>query len=161
MDMFEAFLQNNDLNDPDDIGSLLELASLTRRLIVGNLYPEINDIINYTVKHEHYEAFSWVIGILQEEFEKEECALNDFECSIGKSVPDYDEFVKRLQVRFDTLKNDYETVTDENGEVQSFFNIFTYRTGFRNVFLVSSENFDTKDNDYIQYKLLFARNTVK
>ena len=42
-----------------------------------------------------------------------------------------------------------------DGEVQSFFNILTYRTSYESVFLITEENFDTKDNDYIRYKLLF------
>ena len=38
-----------------------------------------------------------------------------------------------------------------------FFNILTYRTAYPNIFLVTEENFDTKDNDFIRYKLLFRR----
>ena len=30
-------------------------------------------------------------------------------------------------------------------------------TRFENIFFISSENFDTKDNDYIQYKLSFVK----
>ena len=80
-----------------------------------------------------------------------------FTCNIGRSIPDYDEFSNRLQVEFTVQKNDVESVYDEHGEVESFFNTFTYRTKYENICLISSENFDTKDNDYIQYKLMFSR----
>lgn len=46
---------------------------------------------------------------------------------------------------------------DEHGEVESFFNNFTYRTRYKNICLLTSENFDTRDNDFIQYKLRFSR----
>ena len=49
-----------------------------------------------------------------------------------------------------------ETVRDEHGEVISFFNILTYPTAYKNIFFISSENFDTKDNDYVLYKLSFS-----
>ena len=44
---------------------------------------------------------------------------------------------------------------DHDGEVQSFFNILTYKTAYPNIFLTTEENFDTKDNDFIRYRLLF------
>ena len=96
--------------------------------------------------------------MLQEEFEKTcDYDLEDFTCTIGRSVPDYDELSDRLQLEFNVYKNDVECVYDEHGEAESFFNTFTYKTQYENIYLVSSENFDTKDNDYIQYKLLFCR----
>ena len=158
MDMTEKFLQNNNLNDADDIDSLIELASLVRQLITDALHSDINRLINYTIEHDYYEAFSWCMGILQEVFEGNGCESDDFECVLGKSIPNYDEFTARLQVDFAQPRNDMETVCDINGEVTSFFNILLYKTGYKNIYLVSSENFDTKDNDYIQYKLLFTGN---
>lgn len=70
----------------------------------------------------------------------------------------YDEFVETLQVDFSSISNEIEKVYDENGEVCAFFNVMVYRTAFENIFLVSSENFDNRDNDYIQYRLLFVKN---
>ena len=158
MDMMENFLQNNNLRDADDIDSLLELADLLRQLLAGALYSDVCRLINYTVEHSYYEGFSWCMGILQEVFEDSCCGLRDFECTLGKSIPDYDEFTQRLQADLSRPKNDTRTVCDQNGEVTSFFNILTYQTGYRNIRLVSCENFDTKDNDYIQYSLLFSGN---
>ena len=155
--MTEHFLQNNNLRDPDDIDSLLELADLLRQHIADALYSDVSRLINYTVEHSYYEAFSWCMGILQEAFECDDCDLSDFLCVLGKSIPDYDAFSEKLQVDFSCPTNDTETVCDQNGEVTAFFNILTYPTGYRNIYLVSCENFDTKDNDYIQYKLLFSR----
>ena len=95
---------------------------------------------------------------LKFEFEKDEDSwLKDFTCFIGKSITNYNEFIERLNVDFNVTNNDVETTLDNNGEVQSFFNIFTYNTIYKNIFLVTAENFDTKDNDFIQYKLLFKR----
>lgn len=54
--------------------------------------------------------------------------------------------------------NDIKKVNnDEYNEVNSFYNIQTYETKYRNIFLVSSENFDNKDEDFIEYKLLFSK----
>ena len=49
---------------------------------------------------------------------------------------------------------------DTNGEVQSFFNILTYQIAYRSVFLISEENLDTKDSDFIRYKLEFANKVL-
>ena len=57
----------------------------------------------------------------------------------------------------DPVKYEIRKVLDENGEAQAFFNIYTYKTSYDNIFLISSENFDTRDNDYIQYKLAFTK----
>lgn len=158
MNMTDNFLQNNNLRDGDDIDSLLELADLLRQLLTDAQYSDVSRLIGYTVEHSYYEAFSWCMGIVQEAFEDNGCNLSDFACTLGKSIPDYDAFAEKLQVDFSRPTNDTRTVCDQNGEVTSFFNILTYPTGYENIYLVSCENFDTKDNDYIQYKLLFSRN---
>ena len=157
MDRLDLFFQNNALHNPDDIDALLELASLQRDLISLRQYSALQRILCYTVEHGYYEAFGWTLSILQEELARPDCTLENFECPLGGSIPDYNEFIQRLQVDLNCSKNDAIAVRDENGEVQSFFNILTYRTGYENILLVSSENFDTKDNDYILYKLLFTR----
>jgi len=94
---------------------------------------------------------------LQEEFAKADCALEDFYCMLGGRISNYDEFVENLQVDFSPLKNYIEKIYDRNGEPEAFFNVMIYKTGFGNVFLVFSENFDNKDNDYIQYRLSFTK----
>ena len=93
-------------------------------------------------------------------FEKENCLLADFECLLGRSIPNFNDFMQILKANADPVSNEVETVSDENGETKSFFNILTYKTGFANIYLVSSENFDTKDNDYIQYRLLFKSRRI-
>ena len=155
--MLDDFLKNCNLCDVDDIDALLELASFVRRLAEENRVGDICALIRYIVERSYYEAFAWVIGILQEEMEKADGALTEFECAIGRSIPDYDEFIARLNVNLSDCKNGFEKVYDKNGEVESFFNFITYRTGYSNIFLVSAENFDTKDNDYVQYKLVFEK----
>lgn len=155
--MLDDFLKSCNLCDADDIDALLELASFVRRLAEENRVEDICALIRYIVERSYYEAFAWVIGILQEEMEKADGALTGFECAVGRSIPDYDEFIARLNVNLSDCKNGFEKVYDKNGEVESFFNVITYRTGYANIALVSSENFDTKDNDYVQYKLVFTK----
>jgi len=159
MDILDNFLHSNNLQDPEDIDALLDCASLVRRLIGEKRYPLICKVILYTIENSYYEAFLWTMGILQEEFEKGNCTLEDFSCQLGGRITNYDDFVQSLQVDFNAIKNDVEKVYDSNGEVESFFNIFIYKTSFENIFLISFEYFDTKDNDYIQYRLAFVRNT--
>ena len=153
MDSVLKLLQNNHIYDMEDLDSLLKLADLMRNLIESGQYDAVNDIIIYCIEHEYYEALSWIMGILQEEFEKENCNLENFECNLGRSIPNYDEFMQILQADMDPIKDEIRKVLDENGEAQAFFNIYTYKTRYENIFLISSENFDTRDNDYIQYKL--------
>ncbi len=157
MDNVLKLLQNNHIYDMEDMDSLLELAALMRNLIESGQYAVMNDIIIYSIKHEHYEALSWIMGILQEEFKKENCNLENFECNLGRSIPNYDEFMQLLQVDMDPINAEIRKVLDENGEAQAFFNIYTYKTSYDNIFLISSENFDTRDNDYIQYKLAVTK----
>jgi len=153
MDIFEKLAR-----DPEDIDALLELAALTRQYVSEGSYTAINEIIINIVRRGLSDALLWVMGILDEEFEKEDRVLEDFQCPLGRAIPDFNRFMETMQVESVVLKNDVEKVYDENGEVQSFFNILTYRTGFGSIYLVSSENFDTKDNDYIQYRLAFTKN---
>ncbi len=157
MDILQNFLENNNLKDGDDFDALLECASLVRQLVSDLNYRGINTVINYTIEKGYCEAFSWTVGILQEELANNESGLADFFCPLGRRIANYDEFVQNLQVNFNSLKNYIEKVYDKNGEVEAFFNVMVYKTCFENVFLVSSENFDNKDNDYIQYKLSFVK----
>ena len=75
--------------------------------------------------------------------------------STKESHPYVELFIKHLQVDLNAIDNDSETIIDHDGEVQSFFNNLTYKTAYNHIFLVTEENFDTKDNDFIRYKLLF------
>ena len=153
----ELFRKNN-LKDPEDIDALLELADMVSLLIHGERYPDIERLVSYPVSNDFYEAFSWIMAALQEEFDKKEnCMLKDFTCCLGRFIANYDEFIRRLQVDLKAINNDTETITDRSGEVQSFFNILTYKTAYENIFLVTEENFDTRDNDFIRYKLHFTK----
>ncbi|MBR0267229.1 MAG: hypothetical protein IJQ71_07280 [Clostridia bacterium] len=152
----DELLKENNLKDPDDIDALLELAEIMGKLIGDEQYSDMEILINYTISSEYYEAFSWIVAALQEEYEKESCRLKNFTCFIGKSIANYDEFINRLQVDLKAIDNDSETMVDHDGEVQSFFNILKYKTAYPNVILITEENFDTKDNDFIRYKLQFT-----
>ena len=156
MRSLEELLRENNLKDPEDIDALLELAEITGGLICNERYSDIELLIDYTINNDYYEALSWVMAALQEDLEKSEgCHLKNFTCFIGKSIANYDGFIKRLQVELKAIDNDAETMIDRDGEVQSFFNILKYKTAYPNVFLITEENFDTKDNDFIRYILQF------
>ena len=157
MDRTDSFLQSGVLQDSEDMDALLELAELVRELIGSGQCEAVGRIIRHTVAYSRYEAFSWCAALLQEELEKPEGALCSFACDLGSSIPDYDAFAARLQVDFRAVENGIETECDSGGEVKSFFNILTYRTGYPNIYLTSAENFDAKDNDYVQYALHFER----
>ena len=157
MRSLEELLRANNLADPDDIDALLELAEITRQAIRTEHYGGIELLIDHTVRSGCLEAFSWIMAALQEEYDRaENCRLKEFTCRIGSSIANYDAFLRRLQVDLKAIDNDVEAVTDPHGEVQSFFNILTYKTAYRSVFLISEENFDTMDNDFIRYKLRFT-----
>ena len=158
MKSVEDLIQNNNLQDSDDINSLLEVAEITRHLISDRSESQISRLIYYTIENGCFEAFSWIMAILQEEFEKPEgTGLKSFSCELGRSIPHFNDFSQRLEVDFNVIDNDVEKMYDDHGEVQSFFNIFKYKTAYKNIFLLTEENFDLKDNDFIQYKLVFTR----
>ena len=158
MKSLEELLRNNGLRDPDDIDSLLEAADVTRRLISDGAESGLCRLIRYTVDNSCLEAFCWIMALLQEALEKPDGAgPQGFRCELGRSIPRFNDFSRRLSVDFNAVDNDVEKTFDEHGEVRSFFNIFKYRTAYKNIFLLSKENFDLKDNDYIQYELVFTR----
>ena len=150
-------MKDRDLQDSEDIEFLLEVADLVRKQIESRQDSEISALLNELIQNNFYEAFSWTMELLQEEFEKKEKGLGDFVCQIGRSVTNFDEFSDRLQMDSRPLYQGTENAYDTNGEIQSFSYIRTYQTKYKNIFLLSSENFDARDNDYIQYKLLFTR----
>jgi len=154
MNITETFLESNRLHDADDLDSLLELAELVRELVAGEQYAELSRVLRYTIENGYLEGFSWCLGILQEVFQQDGCPLSEFECPLGTSIPNYDEFIRTLRADLTHPRNDTETVCDKNGEVTSFFNILVYPTAYDRIRFVSTENFDTKDNDYVQYKLV-------
>ena len=158
MRTLEELLKENRLKDPEDIDALVELAEITGLLIQKEQYEDLERLIRDTVGNEYYEALSWVLAAVQEEFDRQDqCRLRDFTCFLGGSVADYSEFIRRLQVDLRAVDSDVRTVLGKDGEVQSFFNILIYKTAYRNIFLVTEENFDTKDNDFIRYELRFKR----
>ncbi len=163
MNILNDFFNKNNLSDNNDIEALIQVADILRNLIIQKEYNNISNLIKYVISKDYKEAISWIIGILQEEFEKEENknSIKDFSCDIEKSLHNYNAFVGYLGVDFNSIDNEVKTIYDCNGEIESFYNIMVYKTKYKNIFLISSENFDTKDNDYIQYKLLFTRNPQK
>ena len=109
MDLLEKWIQDNQLQDPDNIDALLEAADLTRQLVQDRNYEGISKMISYTIDHDYYECFTWILDLLQEEFEKtREFDLEDFSCGIGRSIANYDEFAGRLQVDHNAQDHEVE-----------------------------------------------------
>lgn len=152
MELREQIRGEFPIDDPEDMDTLLEFAELVRDAVAEKRHDDICRAIRYTVGNSYYEAFCWALGILEETCDQ----LGYFECDIGRSIPDYNEFVSRLGVQPDACGNDVDPVRDENGEIQAFFNIIRYKTGFEHIGLVTLENFDARDNDYIQYRLVVS-----
>ncbi len=153
----------NRLNDTglpvpeEDMDLMLEVAGIARELLQKEDTGGICLLVSTLVKRGLYESFTWVMEIIREEYSRDESRkMADMTCELGASIPDYDGFIAALKADMRVLKNDVRTVPDENGEPQAFFNELMYRTGYPNVFLVTTENFDTRDNDYIRYSLLFT-----
>ena len=58
MDILEKWMQDNHLQDPDDIDTLLEAADLIRQLIQEKNYEGICTIINFTIKNGSSSSIS-------------------------------------------------------------------------------------------------------
>ena len=153
MDLYEQCLHIDKLQDPDDLDALLKLADLTRRMIHNSQHEDIGRLIQYTIDKAYFEAFSWIMAILEESCGRGGCVARSFSCKLGRSINGYDEFLRRLQVDLHAMSNEVEKEYDENGEVCAFNNICIYKTGFEGIFLITAEEFDTKDNDRIEYSL--------
>lgn len=157
MEQVERFLQSSDLRDPEDLDALLALAELVRTLIAENRQEALGRMIGHILEQGCGEAFSWCLDLLQEALEQPEGMPAPFEIPLGGAIPDFDGFLARLGADLRPCGLDTETILDTHGQVESFYNILIYKTAYPNILLVSAENFDTKDNDFIQYKLVCKR----
>lgn len=153
MDLSEQIKKDLPLEDPEDMDTLLEFADLVRSALEKRRFEDFGVLIRYTVSHGYHEALYWALGIAQEHRESM-AGGPEILCTIGKLIPDYSGFISRLGVNLNAFSNDVEPIRDENGEIQSFYNIIRYETCFSRIALVTSENFDAKDNDFIEYRLI-------
>ena len=151
----EEFLKDKNLTNIEYINDFLELSDYTRNLVLKKEYEKLSKLINYIVENGFFEALSWVISIIEENCNE------DFLCDLGNKINNYDEFVSALKVEVDPYISTIKKITEKYGEVESFFNILIYKTKYNGIFLISMENFDTKNNDFIQYKLLFTKEIQK
>jgi len=163
MRSLEEFLGNNNINNQEDIEALCNLADYTRDLITHEEYNNIGELVKYILDNGLYEAFGWMVSTVQEEYDKKQNGkkINDFSINLGKSIKDYDKFMKILEVEDKACESTVKSIKDINGEVDAFFNIQIRKTGKKNMYLTSAENFDVRDNDFILYKLLFANDLKK
>lgn len=154
MELMDQIRQDLPVEDPEDMDFLLAYAELVREAIENRSAEEVSVLVRYPVRHSYHEAFYWAAGILEEVCGQPGAYLAGYECALGKHIPDFNGFITRLGVDLNAFENDIRQVFDEQGEVQSFFNIIRYRTAFDHIELITSENFDARDNDYIQYTLV-------
>ena len=154
MELLRRLLQNSPVDDPEDMDFLLDFSELLRDTLHESRFEDAAALVRCTIVNGWHEAFYWALGILEEVWDRSGGCLSDFECVIGKSIPDYDAFISRLGADLNAFGNDVLPMRDENGEIQSFYNIISYKTAFPHIRLVTSENFDTRDNDFIEYRLL-------
>ena len=153
--MEEIYTKVN-LQNAEDIDLLLEVADITRAFLEEKKYEEIGNLIKYAIKNRYYEMLDWILEIIQEKLENQnKQSFQGFRCVLGKAIENYDEVIEKLAIHTKVLKNDIQKHYDENGEVQSYDNILFYKTKHKNIFLVSKESFDTKDNDSIEYQFMF------
>lgn len=158
MDNMELFLRTNDLNDPDNIDALLDLAALVRELMEERRYEDIGRILRHCVERDCREALSWCLNVIEEAFQKAGPGAEPFACVLGSAIANFDALTELLQVDFRVCTNGIEPIRDHHGEVESFFNILSYETAYPHIRFVSTENFDTQDRDYVLYQLAFSRN---
>ena len=145
---------NLPVEDPEDMDFLLEFAEDLRGFIQNLHLKEAEALVRYTVVNGYAEAVYWALGILEECWSRASGALPAFECVLGRHIPEFDSMISRLEVDLKAAENDVVPIRDENGEIQSFYNILTYQSWFSHIRLVSSEIFDAKDNDFIEYRLI-------
>lgn len=157
----EEFLNGKNLLNSDEIEDFLELSDYTRELISNGEYGKVGELVKTVLSSKYFEAFSWVTSILQEKYGDEKCNIKDFSCNLGRKIDNYDEFTNVLGIDPEPYTTTMKTITGKDGEIQSFYNILILKTNYTGTYLVSMENFDTKDNDFIQYKLLFTKDIDK
>lgn len=155
MEEVEEFFKEKNLTSTENIDDFLELSDFTRNLVLKKEYEKLSRLIKYIVENEFFEALSWVISIIEENCNEE------FSCDFGNMINNFDEFTNILKIEEDPYISGIKKVTEKYDEVESFFNLLIYKTRYKGAFLISMEKFDTKDNDFIQYKLLITKNIQK
>ena len=151
----EEFLKDKNLTNIEYINDFLELSDYTRNLVFEKEYAKLSKLIKYIQENEFFEALSWIISIIEENCKE------DFLCDFGNKINNYDEFVSVLKIEVEPYISTIKKITERYGEVESFFNILIYKTRYNGIFLISMENFDTRDNDFIQYKLVVTKDIQK
>ena len=111
MTLWNRMLQDIPLEEPEELDTLLEFADLVRETLQRGQVQELSELIRYTIRHSHYEAFYWALGILEEVFGSDD-SIPELRIGLGRSIPDYREFISRLQVDFNAVGNDVLTRRD-------------------------------------------------
>lgn len=151
-----SFLNNKNIKDENDINMFLELTQLIRELLEqnNNNYIEIGNIINIMLKNQNIEAIDWIILTIEENRKIE---YKDIVISLGEKIEFYNEFIKYIKVDETPI---YNISLDKSIDIQEYalLNVNIYSTKYQYLYLARIENFNTLDNDFAEYKLIFTSN---
>lgn len=149
-----SFLNNKNIKDENDINMFLELTQLIRELLEQNNknYIEIGNIINIMLKNQNIEAIDWIILTIEENRKIE---YKDIVISLGEKIEFYNEFIKYIKVDETPI---YNISLDKSIDIQEYalLNVNIYSTKYQYLYLACIENFNTLDNDFAEYKLIFT-----
>jgi len=158
----EAYLDKEEIKseDPDNLDVLFELTDLLDKIFQQMDFQALEKLSIGIISVQNRSAFEWLINIIEEKFsnlnEKRNISLR-----LGKQINGYDTFIEMIGIEKDTEPIEIEIISIPGLHIESFFNINAYKTKFNDMFLVTAENFDSFDVDFIQYRLVFTEDIKK
>lgn len=139
----------------EDIEALLVLADEVRNEVESHQLEKVIRKIEKAVQLQKYEAFDWIIGVLEETYAKKSF-YEDICVKLGNQIPDYSAFIENIEAK-EPKSPVIKILSDKNKEVESFDNILVRKTKYPHMYLISIENYDLKDRDSIIYELVMTK----
>lgn len=137
-----------------NIEELLNLTQNIREYLKNGQLSKVEEKIQVTIEESNYEAFHWIVATIEEQYDNKN--LNQEICIIlGNQIRNYNLFIENIEIK-QIADPIIQIVSDKNKEVESFFHILIRSTKYKYLYLVSKEKYDLKDNDAIEYVLLFT-----
>ena len=103
MKSVEEFCNDNNIVDSKNIEALLALSDYSRELIMLADFEQISKLIKYSLNNNALEAFSWIISVLEETYNINK--IDDFSYEMGRTITNYDNIMKLLDVNYDVYAN--------------------------------------------------------
>lgn len=136
------------------IEELLNLTQNIREYLKNEQLSKVKEKIQVAIEESNYEAFHWIVATIEEQYDNKN--LNQEICIIlGNQIRNYNLFIENIEIK-QIADPIIQIVSDKNKEVESFFHILIRSTKYKYLYLVSKEKYDLKDNDAIEYVLLFT-----